>query len=101
MLRKTPEQSAADDALEEAVKAVVGAYNLTADRSMIADYIVVGETIKFDEDGDEECGIFVAWRNGHGRITTTIGLFDLGRRHVLSRLETTFDSEDEEDGRDP
>lgn len=93
MGRKTPEQAEADNLLEDAVQKVIKAYGLVPDGSVIADYFVVGEAVKFIED-DEECDIFLAFRNGHGRITTTLGIFDMGRRHLLSRIDTTFDSED-------
>lgn len=94
MGKKTPEQAEADDLLEKAVQKVIAAYHLTPEGSMVADYFVVGESIKFVDD-DEECDIFIAWRNGHGRITTTLGIFEMGRRHMLSRISTTFDSDDE------
>lgn len=79
---KTPEQSKADDMLEEAVTAVVKAYSLTPSGSVMTDYMVLGEAVKWHDDG-EECDIFAAFRNGHCRLTTALGIIELGRRHVI------------------
>lgn len=85
---KTPEQSKADDLLEAAVKAVVRAYGVTPPDAMIVDYLVIGEAIRYVENDEEECDIFLAWRNGHGRVTTTLGIIEMGKRHLFERLES-------------
>lgn len=80
---KTPEQASADDALEEAVRRVVAAYQLVPPNSLITDYMVIGEATSVSSD-DESCDIFIAFRNGHSRLTTSLGIMELGRRHLMA-----------------
>lgn len=82
-LSKTPEQSAADDALEKAVQDVVRAYGLVPVESLVTDYLVVGEAVQFQDD-DSTCDMFLAFRNGHCRLTTALGIMHLGKTHLLS-----------------
>lgn len=62
---------------------VVEAYRLTPDDAMITDYFVVGEATTFLGEDDETCEIFLAFRNGHCRLTTALGMFKLGRDRLL------------------
>lgn len=84
---KTPAQSAADDALEDAVKKVVEAYDLIPGGSMITDYLVIGEAMQFLDDGDSTCNMFLEFRNGNVRLTTALGIMDLGRRQMMAQWE--------------
>lgn len=91
-MAKTPEQTVADNALEDAVKAVVAAYGLIPDGAIITDYMVMGEAGLFLDDGDSTCEMFTAFRNGHCRLTTAVGIIDLGKRHLMGHW-----SHDDED----
>lgn len=93
-MAKTPEQIKADAMLEEAVQAAVRAYDLTPQNSMITDYMVLGEAAQFLEDGDNTCELFIAFRNGHCRLTTVMGLMNLGERHLMKQWDHEDDRPD-------
>lgn len=76
---KTPEQKTADEALEKAVQDVVRAYGLIPPDSMIAEFIVLGEGIRFVDDDDTTADMFAAYKNGHVRLTTALGILELGK----------------------
>lgn len=88
----TPEQTKANDALEKAVKEVIAAYGIVPEGSLVTDYLVVGEATQFTSEGDDTCDMFIAFRNGHCRLTSALGIFELGRRHLMSHW-----SSDDED----
>lgn len=88
---KTPDQAAADDALEKAVQGVIAAYELVPDGSLLADYLVVGEALRFDDEDNSTCEMFLAFRNGHVRLTTALGVMELGKRHLLAMWDHETD----------
>lgn len=49
-MARTPEQTAADDALTEAVKTAMAAHNM--DAGLLTDYVVCVAAQHYDDDGD-------------------------------------------------
>jgi hypothetical protein len=81
---KTPEQRAADVAIEEAVMQVVQAYDLLDDATMV-DFVGVVEGVKFDDDGELDAEHFgLVFRNGAARSTVALGLLEKGRDLLLN-----------------
>lgn len=89
----TPEQKAANDKLEQAVQAVVKAYELIPSDAVITDFMVVGESIGFHDNEDTSTGVFLAFRGGRIRNSVAIGLFDLGYDHYKASMEPVIDDE--------
>lgn len=89
----TPEQKAANDKLEQAVQAVVKAYELIPSDAVITDFMVVGESIGFHDNEDTSTGVFLAFRGGRIRNSVAIGLFDLGYDHYKASMEPVIDEE--------
>lgn len=89
----TPEQKAANEKLEEAVQAVVKAYELIPSDTVITDFMVVGESIGFHDNEDTSTGVFLAFRGGRIRNSVAIGLFDLGYDHYKASMEPVIDEE--------
>jgi len=81
---KTPEQLAADTAIEAAIAQAVEAYELLSDATMV-DFIAVVEGIEFDDDGELSAEHFgLVFRNGVARSTVALGLLDKGRDLLLN-----------------
>lgn len=80
---KTAEQKAADQALDEAVRQVVEAYKQIPEGHVVVDYVVIGEAGRFMADGDSNCEMFLQFKDGFGRLTTVLGMIELGRKHLL------------------
>lgn len=73
-MTKTPEQKAADELLEQAVQAVVAAYPaVLPEESLIVDYTVLVEGMRFNDDGDSMTDIGLAFRGGQCRSTVVLG----------------------------
>jgi hypothetical protein len=89
----TPEQKAANEKLEEAIKEVVKAYSMISESAVITDYMVIGETIGFHADEDTSTGVFLAFRGGRIRNSVALGLFDLGYDHYKATMEPVDDEE--------
>lgn len=89
----TQEQKDANALLEQGVQAVIKAFELVPDGSMITDYLIVGEGIRFVVDDYSTTDLFIAFRNGHIRSTTALGLFDLGYDQFKASLEGDADDD--------
>lgn len=73
-MAQTPEQKAANELLEEAVQAVVKAYPTVIPReSLIVDYTVLVEGMRFDDGGNSMTDIGLAFRGGQCRSTVVLG----------------------------
>lgn len=85
-MAKTPEQKAADTALEEAVQQVVRAYpTVLQPGSTVVEYLVAIEGIRYDEDGNSLTDVGVAFRDGHCRLTTALGLLTVAHDIMLDQ----------------
>jgi hypothetical protein len=89
----TPEQKAANEQLEDAIKEVVKAYDMMGEGRVITDYMVIGETIGFHDDEDTSSGVFLAFRGGRIRNSVALGLFDLGYDHYKATMEPVDDED--------
>lgn len=80
---RTPEQKAADDRLEEAVKAAMDAYGLT--NGALVDVLVLTAQTRFDGDGEQYTTIGRLTLGGmpHYRI---LGLLDFARAAYKSDI---------------
>lgn len=63
-MQRTPEQKSADDALTEAVNAVVDAYGFREDGMVNTNYMVIIEQIGFADDGESRTGIVRVSKDG-------------------------------------
>lgn len=87
MSSKTPEQKAADDALEAALDQVMTAYDIEGVR---AGYVLGLDVVLIDEHGDQ-CSSF-AWHQPAGqRWTATLGLTEVMRLRIHQEYLTPPD----------
>jgi hypothetical protein len=84
---KTPEQKAADSLLDEAIKGVIKAYELTDEQSVLTEYVIAGEGLRYDEEGDSICDFFLAFREGQCRLPTALGLLEMGKYELQHQKE--------------
>jgi hypothetical protein len=77
-MAKSAEQKSADELLNAAIEATVRAYSSIADDSLVIDFVVVGEAVKYTDEGQSEESYFLAYKNGEGRTTVALGLLTLG-----------------------
>ena len=90
-MAKTPEQKAADDLLEDAVQALAKAYPtlLPGDESIVVDYTVVVEGMRFDEEGNSLTDIGLAFRGGQCRSTVVLGQLQLAADVMMDLFGTS------------
>jgi hypothetical protein len=92
-MARTPEQKAADDRLEDAVKAAMDAYDLT--NGALVDVLVLTAQTRFDDEGEQYTTVGRLTLGGmpHYRI---LGLLDFAQAAYRSDIATSpSDVEDE------
>lgn len=100
---RTPEQEAADKALEEAIELVTKAYDYIDPGEIITTWIVVGSALGF-EHGDPVDSFFILTPDQHQSPFQSIGLLRYGQVKiekntvdVMTLLEYDDDDLDDED----
>jgi hypothetical protein len=89
---KTPAQKAADELLEEAVQKIVAAYpTVLPTESLIVDYTMVIEGMRFDDEGHSMTDIGLAFRGGQCRSTVVLGQLQLAADVVMDSFDTAED----------
>lgn len=95
-MKRTPEQTAADDALQEAVSRCARAYNrFPADATLIS-YTVVFEAMRFDPDEDSEYeyhGLINV--GGAERRSVAMGNLQLGLEKLSAAFNCHCDGDDD------
>jgi hypothetical protein len=90
--KRTDAQRAADEQLTAAVEAVARAYDNLPAATVLTDYLVVGQGVRWDDDGEQITQIFTAFRDGAMGPVQILGLLD----YALSRWRHVFATEDED-----
>ena len=80
----TPEQKAANEQLEEAVKAILSAYpTILGEDTILVDYTLIAEGMRFTEDGTSLTQVGLAYRGGDCRATIVLGQLQLAADIVM------------------
>lgn len=76
----TPEQRAAHEELDEAIKKVLALQGTEDDapEPLLVDWMVIIEGVSFRDDGDSQCWHNLLFRGGQCRRTVALGLLDVG-----------------------
>lgn len=90
-MSKTDEQKKADQLLTEAIEAVVRAYEMIAPEAPVVDFLVMGEGVAFLDDGTSTTHSFMAYKDGHCRLTTVLGLIELCKHNLMVDLQEEGD----------
>ena len=90
-MTRTPDQKAADNALEEAVKRALEAYDLN--RGALVDVLVLSAQTRFDEDGGQYTTVARLTLGGmpHYRI---LGLLDFAQAAYRGDISATPDEDE-------
>jgi hypothetical protein len=91
-MERTPEQKTADDALSEAINAVVEAYGYRQPDMANINYLVLIEQAGWDGDGDRRTGIVSLYKDGDLPWTTILGLMRAAT--LLAERNYTRDGDD-------
>jgi hypothetical protein len=72
---KTPEQKAADEALEQAIRQCLEAYGVFEDSELVmTEFVCAVEGQSWDEDGNSITDVGLLFRGGQMKHSTAIGL---------------------------
>lgn len=89
---RTPEQTAADNALTAAIEQVIAAYYPNTEAYLLSEYVVVTCQQRYDDDGDGITAVGTVYRDGDVPPHRALGLLDYAR----TRLKKTI-TEDGDD----
>lgn len=83
---RTPEETAADDALTAAIEQVIAVYYPSHDRYVLSEYVVVTCQQRFDDNGDSITAIGTMFRDGDVPPHRALGLIDYAHTRLKKRI---------------
>lgn len=92
---RKPKEKTADEALTEAISAVVQAYEYGPDLGILTDYIVIAAFQGFEADGDDETHIMAHPRDGSLPVYRIMGLVDYAQAHERGIVAAACSDDDE------